>query len=151
MQQPAERNTSGADNGSRRQLLLRWVQWMAAAAAALFLYPLVKFTGFKVPAKPRLIEVPAPLPLSGVHTSHDFLLFADPDGQGRAVSRICTHLGCRINYQQDKEYIECPCHQSRFTREGTRISGPAEKNLPVYEVTLKKDGSGKIIAYVVHL
>jgi cytochrome b6-f complex iron-sulfur subunit len=139
-----------APNDSRRHLLMRGIQWTLGGAAALFLYPLLRFTAFRVPPKPRLIEVPAPLPLSGVHTGHDFILFATTDG-ARAVSRICTHLGCRINYQQDKEYIECPCHQSRFTPEGRRIAGPAERNLPIYDVALKKDAEGRVTAYVVTL
>jgi cytochrome b6-f complex iron-sulfur subunit len=143
-------NQRSTPNDSRRTLLTRAIQWMLGVSAALFLYPLLRFTAFRVPPKPRLIEVPAPLPLSGVHTGHDFILFATTDG-ARAVSRICTHLGCRINYQQDKEYIECPCHQSRFTPEGRRISGPADRNLPTYDVTLKKDDKGRVTAYVVTL
>ncbi|MBV5316696.1 MAG: ubiquinol-cytochrome c reductase iron-sulfur subunit [Desulfobulbaceae bacterium] len=134
----------------RRNLLLRGVQWIAATVGLLFLYPLLRFTAFRVPPKPRLVEVPAPLPLSGVHTSHDFILFGTKEG-ATAVSRICTHLGCRVNYQQDKEYIECPCHQSRFTPAGERIAGPAQKNLPIYDVTLKKDADGRVISYVVQL
>jgi cytochrome b6-f complex iron-sulfur subunit len=146
---------SGRDNRTepdieRRTFLVRWMQWGAAAVAALFLYPLFRFTGHRIPPKPRLVEVPAPLPLSGVYTGHDFLLFSTPEG-ATAVSRICTHLGCRVNYQQDKQYIECPCHQSRFTPDGTRITGPAEKNLPTFEVTLKQDGEDRVLAYVVHL
>ncbi len=140
---------AGKENG-RRALLVRWMQWLAAAAAACFCYPLFRFAGHRIPPKPRLVEVPAPLPLSGVHTDHDFLLFATSEGI-TAVSRICTHLGCRINYQEDKGYIECPCHHSRFTPEGKRIAGPAEKNLPRYEVTLKQDAEGRVSAYVVHL
>jgi cytochrome b6-f complex iron-sulfur subunit len=138
------------DHNSRRNLLLRTAQWALATAGVLFLYPLLRFTAFRIPPKPRLVEVPAPLPLSGVHTGHDFILFATKDGAA-AVSRICTHLGCRVNYQQDKQYIECPCHQSRFTPEGHRIAGPAKKNLPTYEVTLKKDTTGRVTTYVVRL
>lgn len=140
---------TGKENG-RRALLVRWMQWLAAATAAFFCYPLFRFTSYRIPPKPRLVEVPAPLPLSGVHTDHDFLLFATPGGI-TAVSRICTHLGCRISYLEDKGYIECPCHHSRFTPEGKRIAGPAEKNLPQYEVTLKQDAEGRVSAYVVHL
>ncbi|MDD2463155.1 MAG: ubiquinol-cytochrome c reductase iron-sulfur subunit [Desulfobulbus sp.] len=149
---PVNKSHSGAENG-RRQVLVRVLQWLGAAMIAIFLYPLLRFTGHRIPPKPRLIEVPAPLPLSGVHIHHDFLLFAGKNGteQAYAVSRICTHLGCRVNYQQDRHLIECPCHQSRFTPQGQRISGPAEKNLPSYEVSLKKDAEGRITAYVVHL
>lgn len=149
---PPRQKESEVSQG-RRNLLSRGIQWLGALLAATFLYPLLRFTGHKIPAKPRLVEVAAPLPLSGVHVHHDFLLFA---GQGEqlpphAVSRICTHLGCRVNYQADKQLIECPCHQSRFTPLGVRISGPAEKNLPSYEVSLKKDAAGRITTYVVHL
>ena len=150
----AKSKQSGQNRGhdaARRTLLIRWVQGIIAAATACFVYPLLKFTGFKVLPKPRLVEVPAPLPISGVHTAHDFILFAGPDGEAHAVSRVCTHLGCRINYQQDKGYIECPCHQSRFTPEGQRISGPAQNNLPRFGVTLKKDAGNKTMAYVVQL
>jgi cytochrome b6-f complex iron-sulfur subunit len=143
--------TFSSQDGNRRALLVRWVQWTLAATAALFLYPLFRFAGFKPPRRPRLVDVPAPLPASGTHASQDFLLFATEDGGAKAVSRICTHLGCRVNYLQDKEYIECPCHQSRFTAEGVRISGPAERNLPTFTVTQKVDSEGQVTAYVVHL
>lgn len=138
------------NENSRRNLLRRTAQWAVATAGMLCLYPLVRFSSFRIPPKPRLVEVPAPLPLSGVHIGHDFILFATKDG-AMAVSRRCTHLGCRVNYQQDKQYIECPCHQSRFTPEGSRIAGPAKKNLPTYEVALKKDAGGRVTAYMVHL
>ncbi len=146
------RGKARPDDG-RRRVLLRSLQWLTAAMAGLFLYPLLRFTGHRIPSKPRLVEVSAPLPLSGVHIHHDFLLFAGGNGTDAAyaVSRICTHLGCRVNYQQDRQLIECPCHQSRFTPRGQRISGPAEKNLPSYEVSLKKDAEGRVSAYVVHL
>lgn len=147
---PGKNSCSAPQDSNRRNLLARGAQWAAATAAAFFLYPLLRFIAFRVPPKPRLIEVPAPLPLSGVHTGHDFILFATSDG-ATAVSRICPHLGCRVNYQQDKQYIECPCHQSRFTPEGRWIAGPAKKNLPTYDVTLKKDGEGRATAYVVKL
>ncbi len=151
MSAPVTRSqTKRRQHDDRRTFLTRWLQWGAAVAAAIFLYPLLRFVGHRIPPKPRLVEVPAPLPLSGVHTGHDFLLFAGTDGP-LAVSRVCTHLGCRVNYQQDKQIIECPCHHSRFTMDGTRVAGPAERNLPQYEVTLKEDGEGKVTAYVVHL
>nr|WP_321466633.1 ubiquinol-cytochrome c reductase iron-sulfur subunit [uncultured Desulfobulbus sp.] len=152
---PPEKNAQNGgppNTDGRRQVLLRGLQWLGAAMAAAFVYPLLRFTGHRIPPKPRLVEVAAPLPLSGVHIHHDFLLFAGEEPEKPyAVSRICTHLGCRVNYQQDHQLIECPCHQSRFTSRGIRISGPAEKNLPSYEVSLKKDAEGRVIAYVVHL
>ncbi|MCI5148377.1 MAG: hypothetical protein D3916_03100 [Candidatus Electrothrix sp. MAN1_4] len=112
------------------------------------LYPLLSFAGFAVKPKPRHIKVAAPLPVSGFHAEQEFLLFARGD-QAWAVSRTCTHLGCRVNFLEDQQFIECPCHQSRFTEQGKRLRGPAEQDLPVYEVAVQKDGDGAVTSYVV--
>lgn len=143
-------NDSKTPELDRRRFLQRAIRWMFAFAALLLSYPLFRFLHFRLPPKPRLLEVPAPLPLSGAHSGADFILFGTAD-TAHAVSRTCTHLGCKISYQPDKLYIECPCHQSRFTPEGKRFAGPAEKDLPLYEVSLKRDAEGRISSYVVRL
>lgn len=137
-------------NIQRRNLLTRLFQWGAAIATGLLMYPLLRFTNYTVKPKPRYITVPAPLPISGYFAERDFILFVKGPSP-LAVSRKCTHLGCRVSYLEDKQIIECPCHQSRFTREGKLISGPAEKNLPTYPVEIKKDPEGKVAGYVVTL
>ncbi|PID71785.1 MAG: hypothetical protein CSB34_05790 [Desulfobulbus propionicus] len=133
---------------TRRSLLRTAFSWSVAAVTLVLGYPLLKYTKFKVKPKPKYITVKAPLPLSGYHSERDFILFGD-DQQATAVSRICTHLGCRLNFLEDKQYIECPCHQSRFTTTGQRIAGPAERDLPSYTVEIQKDASGKVTQYVV--
>lgn len=149
--QPPHRKAGPAPAGTgRRDLLRRWLQAMVAIASALFLYPLVRFASFQPPRKPRLVEVPAPLPLNGVHSGQDFLLFAR-DGEVWAVSRTCTHLGCRIGYLEDKDLIECPCHQSRFTPAGKRISGPAERDLPRFVVHRNGAADGSLRSYTVEM
>ncbi len=149
-QRPPVQETIPRIHAGRRNLLRTWAKWAIALGSAIFLYPLIRFASFQVPRKPRLLEVPAPLPLSGVHSGQDFLLFVQGT-DAWAVSRTCTHLGCRINYLEDRELIECPCHQSQFTREGQRIAGPAEKDLPKFPVRLKKEADGAISAYIVEL
>ena len=135
---------------SRRSLLRKVFNWSAAAVALSLVYPLLRYTRFRVKPKPRYVTVNGPLPLSGYHAERDFILFADNE-TAIAVSRTCTHLGCRINFLEDKDYIECPCHQSRFTRQGKRITGPAEKDLPAYAVEIQKDPQGSTTKYVVEL
>ncbi|PIE59209.1 MAG: hypothetical protein CSA32_05175 [Desulfobulbus propionicus] len=134
----------------RRTYLRKWFVWSFSLAVLTLGYPLTHYIGFKKKPKPRYIEVKGPLPLSGYHTERDFILFAD-DNSAHAVSRTCTHLGCRVHYLEDKGYIECPCHQSRFTPQGIRIAGPAEKDLPVYPVERHKNQAGQIIEYIVEL
>jgi cytochrome b6-f complex iron-sulfur subunit len=57
-----------------------------------------------------------------------------------AVSAVCTHLGCITQWKPEDNLIECPCHGSRFTREGTKVAGPAPRPLPHFALRLTADG-----------
>ncbi len=135
---------------NRRQLLISVTKGVLAVTALALLRPLFRFAGFTVKRKPRHIAVHKSLPPGGFYTGHDFILFILAKGP-LAVSRICTHLGCRVNYRKELGLIECPCHQSRFTREGKRVAGPAKRNLPTYPVKIIKDNKGKVTGYMVTL
>lgn len=37
----------------------------------------------------------------------------------------CPHMGCVLKYNRQEHSWDCPCHGSRFTREGELINGPA--------------------------
>jgi len=137
-------------SSDRRTFLRKGLAWAAGIIALGLVHPLLRFLGFTVRPKPRYVTVPAPLPLSGYHAERDFLLFAKGSSV-HAVSRTCTHLGCRVNYLEDRQIIECPCHQSRFSPAGKRLAGPAKRDLPVYPVEIKKNGDGTISGYVVTL
>jgi cytochrome b6-f complex iron-sulfur subunit len=47
----------------------------------------------------------------------------------RALSSVCTHLGCITRYRPDERIIACPCHGSRFGLDGEVIEGPAPRAL----------------------
>lgn len=47
------------------------------------------------------------------------------DGDVVALSEVCPHLGCRVPFIDENNRFECPCHGSKFTREGCYIEGPA--------------------------
>lgn len=51
------------------------------------------------------------------------------DGTVTAVSAVCTHLGCRVRWNQLEQTWDCPCHGSRFGISGKVLAGPAEKPL----------------------
>lgn len=57
-----------------------------------------------------------------------------------SLSAICTHLGCMTAWKQSLGIIACPCHGSKFNREGVKIAGPAPKPLPWYKLWLNDDG-----------
>jgi glycine/D-amino acid oxidase-like deaminating enzyme/nitrite reductase/ring-hydroxylating ferredoxin subunit len=54
----------------------------------------------------------------------------DDDGREHAVSARCTHLGCIVAWNSGERSWDCPCHGSRFARNGTVLMGPAVRPLP---------------------
>ena len=63
-----------------------------------------------------------------------------------ALYKVCTHLGCIYNWQdQDNKFI-CPCHGSQFQRDGTYIQGPAPRSLDRFVIQLIDSQSGSVVA-----
>jgi len=56
-----------------------------------------------------------------------------------ALSSICTHKGCAVEYDKANKDILCPCHRSEFAFDGSVLQGPATKPLPRYKVTRNGD------------
>jgi cytochrome b6-f complex iron-sulfur subunit len=54
---------------------------------------------------------------------------------------VCTHLGCITQWHPEANLIECPCHGSRYTRNGTVVHGPAPRALPHFSLRLMPDGT----------
>lgn len=51
----------------------------------------------------------------------------------KAFSAICTHLGCITYWHEQRQIIQSPCHDGRFSPlNGTVISGPPPRPLPAY-------------------
>ncbi len=54
------------------------------------------------------------------------------EGGFRAVSLVCTHLGCIVRWNAATREFDCPCHAARFDVEGRVLAGPPPKPLPVF-------------------
>lgn len=117
----------------RRAFFKKGWFWLRLLGGGVLAYPLWRFLRFETPRKPELVKVDQKLLPGEVFLDPDFILFR---GEGKeedkvwALSRTCTHLGCRLNYSVEKKLLICPCHASKFTRQGRRIAGPAKKDLP---------------------
>jgi cytochrome b6-f complex iron-sulfur subunit len=56
-----------------------------------------------------------------------------------AISSICTHLGCNVNHVNGDGFA-CPCHGSRFDRNGLVVHGPAPRPLAWFGLSLSPRG-----------
>lgn len=43
----------------------------------------------------------------------------------------CSHLGCALKFNQAEQTWDCPCHGSRFSKDGAVLLGPASKKAKV--------------------
>lgn len=59
-----------------------------------------------------------------------------------ALSAVCTHMRCILDYDRDSETLLCPCHDGRFDLAGTVLYGPPPRALRNYRVTIR---AGEII------
>lgn len=55
--------------------------------------------------------------------------YRDEQGTVHAVSAVCTHLACIVNWNNAEKSWDCPCHGSRFSYDGEVLHGPAVKDL----------------------
>lgn len=65
-------------------------------------------------------------------------ILSTPEGIA-AMSTICTHLGCIVG--ESAEGFSCPCHGSKFDKEGYVTGGPAPRPLRWLAVSQAADGS----------
>jgi Rieske Fe-S protein len=61
----------------------------------------------------------------------------DSQGQLCVLSAICPHLGCTIPWDVDKKEFVCPCHDSVFAPDGSRISGPSLRGMDTLETSVQ--------------
>jgi cytochrome b6-f complex iron-sulfur subunit len=66
-----------------------------------------------------------------------FYLACLADGSLLALSRICTHLGCSVPWDEEKKQFICPCHGSTFNLTGEVLTAPAPRPLDTYPVRIE--------------
>ena len=56
-----------------------------------------------------------------------------------ALSSVCPHLGCQVNWQAQNNRYFCPCHNGTFDPSGVATGGPpgdAGQTLPRYDLKI---------------
>jgi len=73
------------------------------------------------------------------------ILFKTKDEKVYALSRICTHQGCAVDFDLAQNKLICPCHGAIYeTVEGNVLSGPTQRALK--KITVKIDGNNVLEA-----
>jgi Rieske Fe-S protein len=67
------------------------------------------------------------------------LLIHTADGGYRAMSAVCTHLQCTVQYRSDLHEVWCACHNGLYDLNGRNISGPPPRPLEAYDVHINGD------------
>lgn len=62
-----------------------------------------------------------------------------------ALYNVCVHLGCLYGWEQVTNRFECPCHGSKYEKDGTYIDGPAPRSLDRFVIRFV-DPSGTVLA-----
>jgi len=64
------------------------------------------------------------------------------NGDIKALSAICTHLGCTVPWDAGRNEFVCPCHGGTFSADGGKLSGPPRRGLDSLET---KVAEGKLM------
>ena len=67
------------------------------------------------------------------------LLLMTAEGEYRAMSAVCTHLSCTVQYRDDLRQIWCACHNGLYDLNGRNISGPPPRPLDTLQVHVRGD------------
>ncbi|HUK54332.1 MAG TPA: Rieske 2Fe-2S domain-containing protein [Candidatus Binatia bacterium] len=67
------------------------------------------------------------------------LLLMTAEGEYRALSAVCTHLSCTVQYRGDLHQIWCACHNGLYDLNGRNVSGPPPRPLEVFQVHVRGD------------
>ncbi len=87
-----------------------------------------------------LERLPVGTALKVLHRGHPVVVGNTKRGYF-ALSAVCTHLGCLVDWNGKTQQLDCPCHAAKFDTQGNVLSGPAPRPLPSYEVVV---AGGKI-------
>jgi cytochrome b6-f complex iron-sulfur subunit len=123
------------ENNGRRTFLGLCLGGVIAGFTASVIYPVVRYlaprSGSGSLAKVVIPEKDVP---EGEAKFFEFagasaVLVRKRGGDLVALSAVCTHLGCIVQWEKEKQDFLCPCHAGHYTPDGVVTSGPPPKPL----------------------
>lgn len=143
-EQKDDRNSASSNQFDRREFFLKLglgSLGIAAAGTAVFAYQFLSPNVLYEPSPVVNAGKPESYPLDSVTLDVNSGIFIIHSKEGFfSLSAVCTHLGCLTAWKPESGIIACPCHGSKFNREGDKIAGPAPKPLPWYRMWVSDEG-----------
>jgi cytochrome b6-f complex iron-sulfur subunit len=134
---------------SRRRFLGLCLGVLGTAFAGAAAYPVFRYLApRKTGEAGRRVELAAKEIPEGGATFFEFngktaVIIRKKGGSLVALSAVCTHLGCIVQWQKEHEEFLCPCHAGRFSAEGAVLGGPPPRPLDKLPL-VEKDGTAFI-------
>lgn len=154
-------STASLETATRRSYLSWLLGVFGTAVTAVVSTPLVRYTLFPLTAKtagsrwsdagptcdPKSLMKPLTRTVMIEHldgwrksvSERLVYITKDTSGQLSALSAVCPHLGCSVQWQDSKNSFVCPCHGASYQANGARIGGPAARGMDTLE-TKVQDG-----------
>jgi cytochrome b6-f complex iron-sulfur subunit len=123
------------DKDGRRKFLGLCLGGCLAGSAAAVFYPVYRYlaprSGSGTHAK---VTIPEKDVLEGEARFFEYagssaVLVRKRGGGLVALSAVCTHLGCIVQWEKDKQDFLCPCHAGHYSADGAVTAGPPPKPL----------------------
>jgi Rieske Fe-S protein len=128
----------------------RWVSWLLGTSLGgtllSFLYPVSRYAIPPLEKEPSLSEFELDVKASDVRLNSGrivpvagkpVLLFRTPSGELTALTAICTHLACTVQYRAERTDIWCACHNGVYDLAGKNVSGPPPRPLAPFKVQVR--------------
>jgi len=109
-----------------------------AALAAVTVQPENGRVRLRFLQHPALLEPGGQLRVRPAGEPSPIYVLALAGGGWAALSPICTHQGCTVEFSGS--HLVCPCHGSTYDREGNVLRGPAPQALRRFPVSRTDDG-----------
>jgi cytochrome b6-f complex iron-sulfur subunit len=125
----------------RRSFLGLIASAFGLTALGSFAYPLIRYLA---PPKAKLQGDRQSFKKADIGDAKEIVFQQTPSiiinrpGKGYiAISRVCTHLGCLLEYDKEKKSLICPCHAGVFDLEGRVVSGPPPEPLLTFPLRVE--------------
>lgn len=63
----------------------------------------------------------------------------------KALSATCTHLGCQVRWEKERQRFRCPCHGGAYDAHGRVLEGPPPRPLDAVEVRIDASSDAVLV------